>query len=605
MPMFKTIGSGTGSCKQVAEYLVAGELGSEAHEQSIQRYLAGDASASRALVFGSSPDINGDQLGWHEVMRATRARWGKDVPPPAMVAKYGPDAGKHWRTYYHWTISPAPADHASAAEVGDLAREWLETAWPASDGWQWIYSVHADNAGGIMHAHIVLNAVNALTGRKAHIDRDGSDRLADQVQEIAGRHGMGVLPLLSERRRKIRAGEIDGSETGQAVRMSPTEIAMRARGVRSWVAEIRDEIDGLAPECRSFGEFVERMEADGFSVERSRRGLGFRHPESCGSDKKILATKLGLMYTESGLRSRIGCDIDRIIEDGPGPGLDLDRRYDRGVRPPLRRLGTEEWLERQFRLGPRRSLADTEAMIDAIATARAERVSGSADLRSLLEEVACGVMELKSKSDEMRSAVREVSAALDSARDVAAAREELSRLPDGAWNREVRTRRNLLLRRVTDGEIAVEKVLSRSLRFIESADLSEARDVAKLEMIMRQLEARLAEVRDGVQSETRRLDAITSAASVMDVIAGRRVRPVRAPSAERLVPDGHWVAVRVRTTPPHRSAYRRSDEDLRAIGRMLGRDRGVRVDPTSGLLEVRPAFVGRPDPVYISSRSHR
>ena len=387
--------------------------------------------------------------------------------------------------------------------------------------------------------------------------------------------------------------------------MSPTEIAMRARGVRSWVAEIRDEIDGLAPECRSFGEFVERMEADGFSVERSRRGLGFRHPESCGSDKKILATKLGLMYTESGLRSRIGCDIDRIIEDGPGPGLDLDRRYDRGVRPPLRRLGTEEWLERQFRLGPRRSLADTEAMIDAIATARTERISGSADLRSLLEEVACGVMGLKSKSDEMRSAVREVSAPLDSARDVAAAREELSRLPDGAWNREVRTRRNLLLRRVTDGEIAVEKVLSRSLRFIDSADLSEARDVAKLEMIMRQLEARLAEVRDGVQSETRRLDAITSAASVMDVIAGRRVRPVRAPSAERLVPDGHRVAVRVRTTPPRRSAYRRSDEDLRAIGRMLGRDRGVRVDPTSGLLEVRPAFVGRPDPVYISSRSHR
>ena len=51
MPMFKTIGSGTGSCKQVAEYLVAGELGSEAHELSIQRYLAGDASASRALEF--------------------------------------------------------------------------------------------------------------------------------------------------------------------------------------------------------------------------------------------------------------------------------------------------------------------------------------------------------------------------------------------------------------------------------------------------------------------------------------------------------------------------------------------------------------------------
>lgn len=80
---------------------------------------------------------------------------------------------------------------------------------------------------------------------------------------------------------------------------------------------------------------------------------------------------------------------------------------------------------------------------------------------------------------------------------------------------------------------------------------------------------------------------------------------MRAPSAERLVPDGRRVAVRVRTTPPYRSAYRRSDEDLRAIGRMLGRDGGARVDQTSGLLDVKPVFVGRPDPVYISSRSHR
>ena len=80
---------------------------------------------------------------------------------------------------------------------------------------------------------------------------------------------------------------------------------------------------------------------------------------------------------------------------------------------------------------------------------------------------------------------------------------------------------------------------------------------------------------------------------------------MRTPSAERLVPDGHRAAVRVRTTPPHSSAYQRSDEDLRAIGRMLGRDRGARVDPTSGLLEVSPAFSGGHDPVYVSSRSHR
>lgn len=605
MAMFKTIGSGTGSCKQVAEYLVAGELGSEAHERAIQRYLAGDESASRALVFGSSPDINGDQLGWHEVMRATRARWGKDAPPPAMVAKYGPDAARHWRTYYHWTISPAPADHASASEVGEIAREWLETAWPSSEGWQWIYSVHDDNAGGIMHAHIVLNAVNALTGRKAHIDVDGSDRLADIVQKISASHGMGVLPLLSERRKRIRSGEIDRFETAQDVRMSPTEIAMRARGVRSWVAEIRDEIDRLVPECRSFKELVERMEADGFSVERSRRGLGFRHPESCGSDKKVLAAKLGLRYTEAGLKGRVGCDFDRIIEEGPSAGPDLDMGPRRRLMPPSRRLADVEWLERQIGLGPRRALADTEAIIEAIATTRTENVTSAEGLRSLLEDVRVEVKGLESKSDEMGVAVREVAAALDSAREVAAAREELSGLPAGAWSRDARLRRNLLIERITDGEASVERVLSRSRRFIESEDLASADEAVKLGRVMRRLETRLAEVRESVLAETRRLEAITSAASVVDVVAGRRLRPVRMPAGDRLIPELNRAAVRVRTSPPRRSACQRAEDDLRAIRRIIGRDGGVRIEQAADSRVARPLLTDTPHYTNAISKARR
>lgn len=587
MSMFKTIGSGTGSCKQVAEYLVAGELGSESHDISLQRYLAGDESASRALEFGSSPDIRGDQLGWAAIMQSTRERWGKDAPPPALVRKYGEEAQKHWRTYYHWTISPAPSDHASAKEVGDLARDWLEAEWPARDGWQWIYSVHADNAGGIMHAHIVMNAVNSKTGRKAHIDNDGSDALADRVQKLAADRGMGVLPLLSERRKRIRAGEIDPLSTAQDVRMTPSEIAMRARGVRSWVADIRDEIDGLVPECRSYAELVSRMEADGYSVEHSRRGLGFRHPDSTGSDKKILAIKLGLSYTESGLSTRIGSDFDSVLAgDGEGKGT-VDSPGHKAHRR-LRDLDVREWIELQFRIGPRRSLSDIDAVIDAIAVIRQEGLSTSADLIERLDSLSGRVSALERDSDEIAAASREAAYALEAARRMDATREEISRLPKGPWDKTSRIRRNELVKQMVDDQAAVDRVIDRARVFLGSSGLLDAPDADKVEGVLHRLRERSASLGSQVSEEREKLDTIVSARSCLDVLQGRRVRPVRSRSGIDYTPV-------VPVAPSRRSAgaemrersAERQRDDLKSIRRLLAA-RPVKRDLESESRAIRP-----------------
>lgn len=433
-----------------------------------------------------------------------------------------------------------------------------------------------------MHAHIILNAVNSKTGRKPHIDNDRSDALADRVQKLAAERGMGVLPLLSERRRRIRAGEIDPLSTTQDVRMTPSEIAMRARGVRSWVADIRDEIDGLVPQCRTYAELVSRMEADGYSVERSRRGLGFRHPDSTGSDKKVLAIGLGLAYTESGLSSRIGCDFDSVLSGDAG-GRVGDRPPAPQMRRRLRDLDVREWIELQFRAGPRRALTDIDAVIDAIAVVRREGLSTAADLTERLDSLSDRVRAMERDCDDIDAASREAAAALDAARSIDDARAELSGLPRGPWNRGVRIRRNELVARIAEERARIDRVLDRSGAFLESRGLMDASDAGKIEAVLRRLRERAGSLGGRVAAERERLDAVVSARSVLDVLEGRRVRPVRPRSEVEYAPVAPISPARPAPMAEarKRAAARRHD-DLESIKRLLA------VKPIAGGIEREP-----------------
>ena len=122
MPFLKTLSGGGGSCKQIDDYLSFGHRSTEDHEERIEKYLAGDKSASRSMAFGHSPGLPDTPYGWHKVMDATRKRFGKDKPPEWFEKKRKSNPNLIWRNYYQWILSPDPRDRASAEEVGQLAQ---------------------------------------------------------------------------------------------------------------------------------------------------------------------------------------------------------------------------------------------------------------------------------------------------------------------------------------------------------------------------------------------------------------------------------------------------------------------------------------------------
>lgn len=452
MPFLKTISGGAGSCKQVDDYLSFGHRSVEDHEERMERYLAGDKSASRSMAFGHSPGLPDSPFGWHKVMDATRKRFGKDKPPEWFEKKRKSNPNLIWRNYYQWILSPDPRDHASAEEVGQLAQEWCERVWPADQGWQWIWSVHDDNASGVMHAHIILNAVNASTGLKVQISSEDSDMLDQQAQKIGEEHGMNFFPDLADWRAAVREGR--QTPTIQSVRMSAAERSLRRRGRRSWVAEIRDAIDRSIENSSDWDEFVEKFEADGFKVEWSRRGIGYRHPDSGGHDKKVLASSLGSNYDEFGIRARLGIPIDVVTGELSSR---VTRRQEHKSQVPNasyspHRRGFQDTLKSRIAAqSRRRGVGAISAGIKALSLISADGYGSVSEVEEACRSQMLKVEAMECEIHEIESSISIAEDVIERSKRIESARAriaELESLPSFAQSE--RKERNALLLQIDD-----------------------------------------------------------------------------------------------------------------------------------------------------------
>lgn len=579
MPFLKTLSAGKGSTKDVCDYLAFGPRGNEDHERALERYLAG--GGTRALAFGHSPDLPDDQLAWSDAMEQTRRMWGKDRPPAWFERKQAADPSLAWRSYYHFVISPAPEDHVGAREVGQIANEWCERAWPSENGYQWVWSVHDDNGRRIMHAHVVLNAVNALTGTKVAISRERSDDLAWIVQEIGMKHGLATLPHLKQRRTEIADG--DRSPHSQKRRVTIAEAALTARGKRSWMSEIRGEIDRAVASCGSWVEFVDRLESDGFKVEWSRRGIGYRHPDSTGSDLKALATSLGTDYTEEAIRARLGGDFRALLDPAAS-----ERRMEMGRdRAPIRSTGLSSRILRNGVIGKIGERLDVEETLErGFIMGRwehARRVRGAASALEVIESEGIGsipeleqhVRDLASRSASLEEEVRELAAALEAAVSMRggivsakAAEKELEMLPRGSWSTSVRKRRNELEQKAREGRALYELGISRASGMLEESDGLDEETIAKgIEDACR---SRLDDIKERSRATASDLECLSTACESIEIVLGKKCAPRGWERTDSVfMPMAARRAARTAPAPGNHAAFEEHRRSLEALCREM------------------------------------
>lgn len=234
-------------------------LPSRRNPQAIQRYLLQDKKLRGSFIYGSQVRAN---------------NFGKQFDQVQQL--YGKTTG---RRYYHYILSFSPEEtqQLSPCEVNkigiELAREFF-----GKQGYQFAVITHTDTDH--LHNHIVVNAVNQETGQKLHTSRQDLKQMKSYVNELCQSRGLQPIPQRTE---GITNGEYWAAVRGQDV----------------WKQELRDVINSVRQEAKSYDDFKATLENEwGVAVTRDHgRGMTYMHPNG----KKVRGQKLGLDYDKPSL----------------------------------------------------------------------------------------------------------------------------------------------------------------------------------------------------------------------------------------------------------------------------------------------------------------
>lgn len=232
------------------------------------------------------------------------------------AARFGKGTERSERKYYHFKLSPDKADNADPFMVQEYAKVCTEKMF---EGCECVIATHIDTQ--TVHAHIIVNAVHPITGRKLHFNDDEYAKLKDMANEIGEQFGFTPLDFRKKSENKRTADE--------------RHIILK--GDTSWKEELREVIEEGKMLAASEEEFIAHLADYGVKITGSGKDYSYLHPQK---NKAIRGLKLGANYTKTEVLKTIGEFEDgatieaafRVAEDKRGAATaDGERIAERGV----------------------------------------------------------------------------------------------------------------------------------------------------------------------------------------------------------------------------------------------------------------------------------
>lgn len=196
--------------------------------------------------------------------------------------RFGKGTERNERKYYHFKLSPDRADNADSFIVQEYAKACAEKMF---EGCECVIATHTDTQ--TVHAHIIVNAVHPVTGRKLHFNDDDYTHLKDMANEIGKQFGFTPLDFRKKSKHRRTADE--------------QHIILK--GGTSWKEELREVIEESKLLATNESEFIAHLSDYGVKITRSGKDYSYLHPKK---QKAIRGDKLGENYTKTEVLNVIG-----------------------------------------------------------------------------------------------------------------------------------------------------------------------------------------------------------------------------------------------------------------------------------------------------------
>lgn len=170
------------------------------------------------------------------------------------------------RKYYHFKLSPDPTDYVTAAQCHVLAEQLAEKLFKNHEC---VISTHTDTP--IIHAHIIINAVNYETGKKLDIRNHAYGKMKDLANTLGAEQGMSVINF---RKRGERL------QTPQAMQ------------------DLQDVLEEAKHMTTNMTDFKAHLRKYGVIVRETKNTISYLHPQR---KKPIRGERLGAQYTKGAI----------------------------------------------------------------------------------------------------------------------------------------------------------------------------------------------------------------------------------------------------------------------------------------------------------------
>lgn len=187
------------------------------------------------------------------------------------------------RKYYHFKLSCARKDNVTQRRAHDFAEEVAEAFFK---NYECVIATHTDTE--TVHSHIIVNAVDPITGKKLQFGKAEYAAIKDEVNRIGKEHGY---------------TETDFRKRSKNSR-TPIEKKIILKGGTSWKEELREVIAEGIKNSKTSEEFKEYLDkCYGVKITRDGKDYSYLHPEK---QKPVRGAKLGENYTKTEVIKRIG-----------------------------------------------------------------------------------------------------------------------------------------------------------------------------------------------------------------------------------------------------------------------------------------------------------